>query len=275
MNIIVPQGSGLDSTIEKQVQKLAASKYNQLVSKGVNVGELVEELISQLNIDILYFDFNRTGVDDEAIHGIYLRSHNTVERKHKIIINTNDSEKTQNFTLAHEFFHHILMEDQTTELAKLLGDDDLLERAGDFFAACFLMNSENFKATFNFLEIKNTFEERVLKLSDAFITPYESVVRRLAELDLLPEKQHYLLGLEETDFIQMREDVIGPTILDAPSRKNIFQPYVNLIIKGLRNGNFTYIDAIKRLAKVNPTRAENIEAEYRVKLDEMDADEED
>lgn len=275
METIIKKGSGLEPLIEKQVQKLASNFYKKLVNKGLNVGELFEELISQLSIDILYFDFDQPGVDGKKIHGIYLRSPDVEKRKHKIVINTNDNEKTQNFTLAHELFHHLLMEEQTSELAKLLENEEWLERAGDYFAACFLMNSENFKVTYDFLSTKDTFEELVLKLSDAFITPYESVVRRLVELNLLPETQNRLLELKEADFIEMREEIIGPTVLDAPSQKNVFQPYANLIVKGLRDGDITYLEAIKSLNRVNPKRAQSIEAEYQAKLASMEDDEED
>lgn len=275
METIIKKGSGLDPLIEKQVQKLAANFYKKLVNKGLNVGELFEELISQLSIDILYFDFDQPGVDGKKIHGIYLRSPDVEKRKHKIVINTNDNEKTQNFTLAHELFHHLLMEEQTSELAKLLENEEWLERAGDYFAACFLMKSENFKVTYDFLSTQYKLEEIVLKLSDAFITPYESVIRRLVELELLPKEDYYLLDLRESNFIDMREEIMGPTVLDDPSRKNVFQPYVNLIVKGLSNGDFTYLDAIKRLNRVNPKRAQEIEAEYQAKLAKMEDDEED
>lgn len=275
MDTIIQKGSGLDPLVEKQVQRLAAIFYKEQVKNGLNVGELLEELISQLSIDILHFDFDQPGVDGKKIHGIYLRSHDVEKRKHKIVINANDNEKTQNFTLAHELFHHLLMEDQPSELANLLANDELLERAGDYFAACLLMNSKYFKTTYNFLSIKETFEELILKLSDVFITPYESVVRRLVELELLPEEERYLLRLKESDFVNMREEIMGPTVLDDPSRKNVFQPYVNLIVRGFKNGDFTYLDAIKRLNRVNPKRAQEIEAEYQAKLAGLEDDEED
>lgn len=270
MTTVIQYGSGLDSSIEKQVQKFASSFYDKRVSKGLNVGELVYELITELNIDVLYFDFNQPGIEGKPIHGIYLRSHDEKQRMHKIIINKNDNEKTQNFTLAHELFHHLLMEEQPSKLAELLADEELLERASDHFAACFLMNSGNFKVTYDFLNKKYAYEELVMKLSDVFITPYESVVRRLAELDLLPEAHYRLLKLKEADFINSREEIMGPTVLDDPSRKNVFQPYVNLVVKGLDNGEITYFDAIKRLNRVNPKRAQDIEEKYQERLTSED-----
>lgn len=262
----------LDSITLKEVQNFASKYYNQLVNKGVNVGELLDELVAELDIDVLYFDFNQSDAEDEAIHGIYLRSHDQSMRVHKIIINNNDSEKTQNFTLAHELFHHLLMEERPAKLIKLLPDDKLLERAGDHFAACFLMNSKIFEVNHDFLNKNRPFEEVVMKLSDVFITPYESVVRRLYELNLLPDRNHYLLELREEELIIRREKFLGPTVLDAPSQKNTFQPYINLVIKGLEEDKISYLNAIKRLNKVSLKKAQEIEQIYRGKLAEIEAD---
>lgn len=272
MAIITNYITKLDPVIEEEVQNYASKYYNQLVNKGVNVGELLDELVTELDIDVLYFDFNQSGAEGKAIHGIYLRSQNQSKRGHKIIINNNDSEKSQNFTLAHELFHHLLMEDRPAKLIELLADDKSLERAGDYFAACFLMSSKNFEVNYNFLNKNRPFEEVVMKLSDAFITPYESVVRRLYELNLLPEGNLYLLELREEEFISRREKVLDPTVLDAPSRKNTFQPYINLVIKGLEDGKISYLNAIKRLNRVSPKRAQEIEQTYREKLAEVEED---
>lgn len=274
MTTLTQYGSGLAPTIEKQVQTLAAGLYNKWVGRGLDVSGLMEELISKLEMDVLYYDFNQPGVEGKTIHGIYLRSHEPEQRRHKIVVNANDDEKTQNFTLAHELFHHLLMEDQSSKLAHLLTNEEGLERAGDYFAACFLMNSEKFNKTYTFLRQQNSDAELIWKLSDAFITPYESVVRRLVELELLSEKDSHLLALKEEDYEKMRIENMGPTVLDAPSQKSVFQPYVNIIAKGLENSDLTYLDAIKRLNRVNPKKAQEIQEKHQKEMDEWDDDEE-
>ena len=282
MATIAPYSSGLDPSVEKAVQKLARNFYKNYVDKeGLNVGELLDEIIALLKIDVLYFDFEQPEANGKPIKGIYLRSNILQEKSHKFVIHKNDSEKTQKFTIVHELFHHLLMENQASDLAQLLADEEILERAGDYFAACLLMDEKKFKMHFYFLQKsysqkeKLEFEKIVFKLSDAFITPYESVVRRLAETELLTDKQVYLLECKEDEFIQRREVIMGPTVLDSPSQKAVFQPYVNLIVKGLENKDLSYMDAIKRLNRVNPKRAQEIEAEYLAKLAELEDDEED
>lgn len=274
MTTLTQFGSGLAPSVEKQVQALATKLYNKLVGRGLDVSGLMEDLISQLEMDVLYYDFNQPGVEGKTIHGIYLRSHEPEQRKHKIIVNANDDEKTQNFTLAHELFHHLLMENQSSKLVQLLTNEEWLERAGDYFAACFLMNSEKFKRTYTFLRQQNSDAELIWKLSDAFITPYESVVRRLVELELLTEEDNHLLDLKEEDYAKMRTENMGPSVLDAPSQKTVFQPYVNIIARGLENGDLTYLDAIKRLNMVNPKKAQEIQEKHKKEMDEWD-DEED
>ena len=273
MTTLNQHGSGLAPSIEKQVQTIAARLYNKLGGRGLDVGGLMEDLISKLEIDVLYYDFNQPGVEGKTIHGIYLRSQESEQRRHKIVVNANDDEKTQNFTLAHELFHHLLMEDQSSKLAQLLTNEEWLERAGDYFAACFLMNSEKFKKTYNFLRKQNSDAELIWKLSDAFITPYESVVRRLVELELLSEEDSHLLDLKEEDYAKMRTENLGPSVLDAPSQKSVFQPYVNIIVKRLENGDLTYMEAIKRLNRVNPKKAQEIQEKHQKKMDEWDDDE--
>lgn len=273
MTTLTQNGSGLAPSIEKQVQALAAKLYNKLVGNGLDVSGLMEDLISKLEMDVLYYDFNQPDVEGKIIHGIYLRSHEPEQRRHKIVVNATDNEKTQNFTLAHELFHHLLMEDQSSKLAQLLANEEWLERAGDYFAACFLMNSGKFKKAYTFLRKQNSDAELVWKLSDAFIAPYESVVRRLVELELLLEEDSHLLDLKEENYAKMRTENMGPSVLDASSQKSVFQPYVNIIAKGLENGDLTYLDAIKRLNRVNPKKAQKIQEKHQKEMDEWDDDE--
>lgn len=69
---------------------------------------------------MLYFDFEQPEASNKSIKGIYLRSNNSGEKSHKFVIHKNDSEKTQKFTIAHQLFHHLLMENQASELAQLI-----------------------------------------------------------------------------------------------------------------------------------------------------------
>lgn len=278
---MVSYSTELTPSVEKDVQRLANNFYQEYIKvEGLNIGELIDEIVALLGIDVFYFDFEQPEAIGKPIKGIYLRSNNIKEKSHKFVIHNNDSKKTQNFTIAHELFHHLLMEDQTSELAQLLlPDEDTLERAGDYFADCLLMNEKKFKMHFDFLKKSysqsDQFEVIVFKLSDSFITTYESVVRRLEETELLLDEQAHLLNYSEDDFIQKRNAILGPTILDSPSQKAVFQPYLNLIVKALENKELSYIEAIKRLNRINPQRAKKIEEEYLAKLAMLEDDEDD
>ncbi|TDQ36278.1 ImmA/IrrE family metallo-endopeptidase [Aureibacillus halotolerans] len=263
-----------ESDFQKLVQNYAEKFYKQNVKSDSIIIDLLEEIVSSLGIDVMYYNFNNTNDQSRPINGIYMRSTNISTKSHKIIINTLDDTKTQNFTLAHELFHHLLMEESPAKLRFVLNNEETLERAGDFFAASLLMNERKFRTHFNFLYKINTFEDLIFKLSDIFRVPYVSVVRRLNELNLLIDEYRDYLNFKESELLERRIEMMGNSLYDQPTHKPIFHPYVRLIENGLANKQLKLLESVKRLNKVNPERSEKLYSEYMERWNALD-DEED
>jgi len=263
-----------ESDFQKLVQNYAEKFYKQKAQSGsIIITDLLEEIVSSLGIDVLYYNFNNTNDQSRPINGIYMRSTDVSTKSHKIIINTLDDTKTQNFTLAHELFHHLLMEDNPVKLRFVLKDEEILERAGDFFAASLLMNEKKFRTHFEFLCDTNTFEDLIFKLSDIFRVPYVSVVRRLNELNLLVDEYRDFLNYKESEILERRINVMGDSLYDQPTHKPIFHPYVKLIESGLANKQLKLLESAKRLNKVNPGRSEELYSKYMELLYAIDVEE--
>lgn len=260
-----------ESDFQRLVQNYAETFYKRNVPSGsIIITDLLEEIVSSLDIDVMYYNFNNMNDQNRPINGIYMRSTDISNKSHKIIINALDDTRTQNFTLAHELFHHLLMEENPAKLRFVLRDEELLERAGDFFAASLLMNAKEFRAHYHYLYEKNDFENLVFKLSDIFKVPYVSIIRRLDELNLLVDEFRDYLNYKEPELLEQRIKVMGDSLFDQPTRKPIFHPYVRLIEKGLANKQLKLLDSAKRLNKVNPDRSAKLYSEYTALLSELD-----
>lgn len=256
---------------QKLVQSYAEKFYRKNVqSDSIIITDLLEEIISSLGIDVMYYNFEKTDDQTRPINGIYMRSIDVTTKSHKIIIHTLDDTKTQNFTLAHELFHHLLMEENPPKLRFVLKDDSLLERAGDFFAASLLMNEKKFRTHYEFLCETNPFEDLIFKLSDIFRVPYVSVIRRLDELSLLPTQHRSYLNWKESELLERRNTLMGESIYDQPSRKPVFHHYVRLIENGLASKQLKLLESAKRLNKVNPARSEELYKEYEELLNMLE-----
>lgn len=264
-----------DSDFQKTVQSYAEKFYKDNVqSDSIIITDLLDEIVSSLGIDVMYYNFNNIDDKSRPINGIYMRSTDVTTKSHKIIINALDDTKTQNFMLAHELFHHLLMEENPAKLRFVLTDEEMLERAGDFFAASLLMNEKKFKTHYDFLCKINNFENSIFKLSDIFRVPYVSVVRRLDELNLLTDEFSGFLEYNEKKLLELRVKVMGDSIYDQSSHKPIFHPYVRIIETGLATKQLKLLESVKRLNKVNPERSELLYSKYMESLNQI-GDEED
>lgn len=263
-----------EAGFQKLVQSYAEKFYKSNVqSDSIIITDLLEEIISNLGIDVMYYNFNKLSDQSRPINGIYMRSTDISTKSHKIIINALDDAKTQNFTLAHELFHHLLMEESPVKLRFVLENEEILERAGDFFAASLLMNEKKFRTHCDFLCVTNTLEDLIFKLSDIFRVPYVSVVRRLNELNLLADEISGYLKFDEQELLERRIKLMGESLYDQPTHKPIFHPYVRIIEKGLDNKKLKLLESVKRLNKVNPERSEELYNKYMELLDALDAEE--
>ncbi len=94
------------------------------------------------------------------------------------------------FTIAHEIGHYILHCNDSLNYFErhLIGDGNshsFAERQTDYFAACLLMPQSMFKREFDKVKNVSDINEIIVHLKKTFNVSTKSVVRRLAELNLI------------------------------------------------------------------------------------------
>ncbi|WP_110933551.1 ImmA/IrrE family metallo-endopeptidase [Paenibacillus bouchesdurhonensis] len=171
----------------------------------------------------------------------------------KIVINQLDTNRTQNFTLAHEWFHAILESEDLKKYAIQIQSSEELERAGDYFASSILMNQEAFVTYYEIIR-KQSLEQKVFKLADIFKVPYVSVVRRLRELNLTPAST--LESLNEKELAELRLKLMGESAQDAPPKPIKFIQYQRIVKDKVAEGELSSLDAAKKLMRLNPELSE-------------------
>lgn len=111
-------------------------------------------------------------------------------KTNKIIgVNSNRNFYLKRFIIAHELGHYLFIKDNNSIFAhreNKLGKSDE-ENEFDYFAACLLMPEGKFKEVFNNLKIEYSDDNLIKAISDKFQVPFESVKRRINELDLKAE----------------------------------------------------------------------------------------
>lgn len=238
----------------QEVERLANDYYKKYVSPKTSLmlADVLADIISQQGIEVIYISIPKTEGENRILNGMFFK-HVDESVSPKIVINQLDNIRTQNFTLAHEWFHAILESEDLKKYAIQIQSSEELERAGDYFAASILMNQEAFVSYYEIIQ-KQTLEQKVFKLADIFKVPYVSVVRRLGELDLTSVSK--LESLTEQELVELRLEQIGESTLDSPPKPLQFIQYQRIVKDKVAKGELSYLDAAKRLTRLNPTLSE-------------------
>lgn len=251
----------------KEVERLASDYYAEYVSDQTSLilADVLEDIIMQQGIEIIYMNIPKVEGGSRILNGMFFK-HENKSVQPKIVINKLDTVRTQNFTLAHEWFHAILASDDLKKYAIQIQTNEELERAGDYFSASILMNQQAFISYFRIIE-KQSLEAQVFKLADIFKVPYVSVVRRLKELDLTAVST--LIDLTEEELIDLRHKKNRRSVLDFPLKRTQFEQYERLVKVMVTTGILSNLDAAKKLAQLNS----ELSQEYFSKvIDEQDLD---
>ena len=104
-------------------------------------------------------------------------------------INTKRDFYEKRFVIAHEIGHYVLCAGRENKLyahrEKKVENRDEYEQKVDFFAACLLMPRDSFINKYNELQKKDISSNDVISvLQRIFSVPFDSVVRRISELNL-------------------------------------------------------------------------------------------
>lgn len=238
----------------QEVERLADDTYKKYVSSKTSLmlADVLPDVIIRQGIEVIYLSIPKVDGEDRILNGMFFKPiDQTIQSK--IVINQLDTIRTQNFTLAHEWFHAILESEDLKQYGIQIQSKEELERAGDYFAASILMNQEAFVSYFEIIR-EHSLEQLVFKLADIFKVPYVSVVRRLHELKLTDVST--LSYLTEEEFVELRQGLIGESILDSPPKRIQFKQYQQLVIDKVENGELSKLNAAKKLTGINPKLSE-------------------
>ncbi|MGN7410609.1 ImmA/IrrE family metallo-endopeptidase [Sporosarcina sp. SAFN-010] len=238
----------------QEVERLAEDYYKEYVSPKTSLmlADVLDEVIARQGIEVIYLSIPKMDGEDRILNGMFFK-HMDETVQPKIVINQLDTIRTQNFTLAHEWFHAILESEDLKQYEIEIQSNEELERAGDYFAASILMNQEAFVSYFEII-CGQSLELQIFKLADIFKVPYVSVVRRLSELELAPVSE--LSSLTERELAELRCEQIGESILDFPPKRIQFTQYQQLVKDKVVKGELSNLDAAKKLTRLNPELSE-------------------
>lgn len=103
-------------------------------------------------------------------------------------VNAKRDLQTKRFIIAHEIGHYMLHYNENDGVLYARREDvkgkDAEENDADYFAACLLMPQKYFKKNYYELKNKDLLDDDIVTLLQKYFnTPYESVKRRLAEIE--------------------------------------------------------------------------------------------
>lgn len=251
----------------QQVERLANDYYKKYISDKTSliIADVLEDIIVQQGIEVIYLRLPQLERESRILNGMFFK-HTDSKIQPKIVINQLDTTRTQNFTLAHEWFHYILESEDLKKYDIQIDSNDKLERAGDYFAATILMNREAFISYFEIIG-GQLLEKKIFKLADIFKVPYVSVVRRIQELSLWDVSMYE--SKTEEELTQLRQDLVGESLLDVPPKRKEFEQFQEKVIDSEATGKITSQETAKILANLNPALAEQY---YEKSISDQDID---
>lgn len=205
----------LDHKTIDEIKNLARKKLIEYSKLSDVIGGQIFDIL-ELDNKVLY-----SPVEDEEIWGFSER----IKGKSFVWINTAIAYDKQVFAAAHELYHlwfgnsgEIILKSNIEELNNTvaLSEDEL---KANRFAAEFLINEDlllqeirTYGIDKNKIGIKD-----ILKLSNLFLVPYKTMVKRLYEIDLINKKQYSELIDLPNEEVKIWRNRLG---LSLPTREN-------------------------------------------------------
>lgn len=238
----------------QEVERLAIDYYLKYISEETSliIADILEDIVIQQGIEVIYLKLPKLDEESRSLNGMFLK-HINPKVQPKIVINQLDNARTQNFTLAHEWFHYILESEDLKKYEIRIESNEVLERAGDYFAATILMNKDAFNLYFEIIK-SQVIEKKIFKLADIFKVPYLSVVRRIKELGLWDISAYE--EMTEEQLMNLRVSVMDDSILDIPPKRKEFEQFQEKLITREAEGTLSSQEVAKILANINPDLAE-------------------
>lgn len=209
------ENNNLDNKIIDNIKNRARQKLNEFCKLNDVIGSQIFSIL-ELENRVLYYP-----VEDEEVWGFSEK----IDGKSFVWINTAIAYDKQVFAAAHELYHlwfedggEIILKTDIEETEDALGTNEN-ELIANRFAAEFLINEElllqeirTYRINKNKIVLKD-----VLKLSNLFLVPYKTMVKRLYEIKLI-KKDIYKEHMKYTnDYINIWRKRLG---FSLPIREN-------------------------------------------------------
>lgn len=249
----------------QEVERLAKDYYLKYISEKTSliIADILEDIVIQRGIEVIYLKLPELDEESRLLNGMFL-NHINPKIQPKIVINQLDNARTQNFTLAHEWFHYILESEDLKKYDIQIESNEVLERAGDYFAATILMNKDAFSLYFEIIK-SQVIEKKIFRLADIFKAPYVSVIRRIKELGLWDISAYE--EMTEEQLRNLRVSIMGDSSLDMPPKRKEFEQFQEKLITREAEGTLSSQEVAKILANINPDLAEEY---YEKSLENQD-----
>lgn len=205
----------LDWEIIDEIKAKARKKLNEYSKLNNVIGGQIFSILALEN-KVLYYP-----IEDEEVWGFCEK----IKEKSFVWINTAIPYDKQVFAAAHELYH-LWFEDGgevilKVDLEEITASTSLSENElkANRFAAEFLINEELLLQeirTYNIDKTKLHIKD-VFKLSNLFIVPYKTMVKRLYEINLINKKRYIELMEITTEEVDIWRNRLG---LSLPSRDN-------------------------------------------------------
>lgn len=229
-------------------EAFALDYLEDTLGHDVFIGALIERLVAD-EAHVIY-----QWVDDEAYFGAAITS---PTKEQFIAINTFHPLRFRYFTAAHELWH------LTKASVAAEGDPTFdHERAADRFAAAIMLPKALTKSLWQRFRKKYPPEEAVLRLADMAAVPYETVARRLKELDEKPVHPTW----DEEAWRTYREEVKLPgSPFDQPIHEQQFIAYEQTINQMVNTKGLDKLTAANKLSPYAPKQAERYQQDVVAK----------
>jgi len=242
----------------KQIKKEIAliNQDSSFLSPGIP-GDSVFRVLENIGT-LIFYPF-----DETDLWGIYASK----QDRDYFIINSSLPLEKQIFAAAHELAHsfdiaRIPFEVVTSDLLMEYSDHDEYGEAlqsadivANRFAAEFLVGKSNLLIEWDSLSSSMDIKSRIVLLSDLFLVPYKTILKRLKEIGILEEGEQYselsAVKKEEIASIAERLECCSRNF-EVPQQKRLGN-YANKALTLYEQYLSTYVELEERLSFINET----------------------
>lgn len=238
---------------EAIAEAFAADFLEETTGATIFIGSHIERILAS-KAKIIY-----QYVEDPKYFGAAISHHSG---DHFIALNTFHPLRIRYFTAAHELWH-------LSEASQLQDEDFDHERAADRFAAAIMLPKAITKDLWPKFKKLYEAKEALIHLADLSEAPYETVVRRLKELDMSVSGMNF----SEDEWKSERKRLDLPeSALDFSQRIERFVAYEHVLEEAIGKKSIGPLLASNKLAKYNSQLARTLQEQEVERIKEAEKD---